>query len=270
MNKSLIKFISNIFPGLVASYAYRQVTSPQVRKLREHELAVLDRANKEILAFKGFDIQLYHWAGGDKRVLLIHGWEGQAGNFSDFIDPLLAKGFSIFAFDAPSHGFSSKGSTSMFEFIELVGLLIRKFEVKKLISHSFGGVATTYSLYDNPDLHIERYALITTPDRFSERIDDVANKAGISKRAKDLLIKRLKQEIDKDINALNVSDFVPSVKVEKALIFHDKNDRVIPIEISRRVHQNWPASSFREVEGTGHFRILRTPEVIDEAVAFLA
>ncbi|MEO0788684.1 MAG: alpha/beta hydrolase [Bacteroidota bacterium] len=270
MSKHLIKFISRLFPGLVASYAYQQLTSPQVRKLRDHELAILDKADKETLAFKGFDIQLYHWPGGEKRVLLIHGWEGQAGNFSDFIEPLLAEGYSVFAFDGPSHGFSSKGSTSMFEFIELVGLLIQKFEVKRLVSHSFGGVATTFALYDNQDLYIDSYAMITTPDRFSERIDDVASSAGISNRAKNRLINRLKQEIDRDIDALNVSDFVPSINVKKALIFHDKNDKVIPIEISRRVHENWPASSFKEIEGTGHFRILRTPEVIDEVVAFLA
>ena len=88
MRKSLIKFISTLFPNQVAAFAYNQLTSPQIRKLRPNELVVLDRLEKEILKFQGFDIQLYTWKGGQDKVLLIHGWEGQAGNFADIIQEL--------------------------------------------------------------------------------------------------------------------------------------------------------------------------------------
>lgn len=269
MKKAFVKIASAIFPGTVSSFAYKQLTNPQIHKLRENELLVLDKAEKELFPYQGFDIQLYKWTGGSKKILLIHGWEGQAGNFADVIEALLKEGYTIYAFDGPSHGFSSKGKTSLFEFTELVGVLIRKFQVKELVSHSFGGVATTYALFKNQDLEIDKYVLLTTPDKFTERIDDVSQTVGISKQVKKKLIQRLENETNVEVEGLNVSDFVKSIRVKKALIIHDKDDKVIPISRSKNVHGNWKSCTFKEVEGTGHFRILRTKKVIDHVVDFL-
>ena len=131
MRRKLVKIASNLFPNAITSFAYNQLTNPQIRKLRENELRTINTAEKENFLFQGFDIKLYTWKGGNKKILLIHGWEGQAGNFSDLIDSLLKVGYTIYSFDAPSHGFSSKGKTSLFEFTELVGVLIKRFEVQK-------------------------------------------------------------------------------------------------------------------------------------------
>ncbi len=269
MKKNLVQIASYLFPKIITSFAYNQLTNPQVRKLRKNEINTLNKADKEKYRFKDFEIQLYTWKGGDKKVLLIHGWEGQAGNFSDLIRELLRNGYTVYAFDGPSHGFSSKGNTSLFEFIELVGVLIRKYKVNLLVSHSFGGVATTYALYDNRDLQIDKYVLITTPDKFTERIDDVSEMVGINENVKQQLIDRIEKETNVDVKTLNVSRIVKSINVKKALIIHDKNDKVIPIHRSKNVHKNWPASEFKEVEGTGHFRILRTKEVIKEVIDYL-
>ena len=265
----MIKIASRLFPNVVTSFAYNQLSNPQVRKLRNNELAVLERAEKEKYRFKKFDIRLYTWKGGEREVLLIHGWEGQAGNFSDLIEELVITGFTVHAFDAPSHGFSSKGSTSLFEFSELVGELIERYRVRNLISHSFGGVAVTYALYTREELTIDTYILLTTPDKFTERIDDVSEMVGIGKNVKNLLKAKLRKETGLDPDMLNVSEFVKRINVERSLIIHDRGDKVIPISRSRNVHRNWSCSEFLEVEGTGHFRILRTKRVIDSVIDFL-
>jgi pimeloyl-ACP methyl ester carboxylesterase len=274
MKKTFMKLASGLFPSLITSLAYKQLTNPQVHKLRPNELITLEKAEKEWYPFNDFDIQLYRWNGGNKKVLLIHGWEGQAGNFSDLIEELVTNRYDVYSFDGPSHGASSKGNTSLLEFTELVGLLVRKFDVHNLISHSFGGVATTYALFSNQDLEIDSYALLTTPDKFSERIDDVASQVGITNKVKSRLIEKIEKEIellelDLSVSTLNVSEFVKNVNVKRALIIHDKNDRVIPISQSKHVHENWTASEFREIEGTGHFRILRTKNIIDQVIAFI-
>lgn len=269
MKKSLVKIASFLFPNKVVSFAYDQLTRPQIHKLRDHEKSVLDTAQKSRIPFKGFEIQTYLWPGGDQKVLLIHGWEGQAGNFADLIQKLQASNYTIHAFDGPSHGFSSRGKTSLYEFTELVGHFIREHQVKKLVSHSFGGVATSYSLYTNQDLHIDKYVLLTTPDRFIERVDDIAERTGISQKVKAKLIHRVNAETGYDARDLNVHDFVQHVNVSKALILHDKNDKVIPISQSQNVHKHWKNSTLEAVEGTGHFRILRTDKVLERVLAFL-
>lgn len=269
MHKSIVKILSRLFPNQIVNFAYQQLTNPQIKKLRPQEIEVLDRSQKEILKFQNFDIQLYTWKGGLDKVLLIHGWEGQAGNFADLVQLLLERKYTVYAFDAPSHGYSSRGKTSLFEFTELVGTLIQKYEVKKLISHSFGGVATTYALFNNKNLKIDKYVLLTTPDKFIERINDVAEKVGITEKVKEKLINRLAQETKLDVRKLNVSEFVKEINVSNALIIHDTKDRVIPIERSKNVQANWKNCQFIEIQGTGHFRILRTKRVAEKTLEFL-
>jgi pimeloyl-ACP methyl ester carboxylesterase len=269
MKKALIKAISTMVPGLMVNLAYKHLTNPQIKKLRERELKVLDQAEKSTLEFKSFQIQEYCWRGGDRKILLIHGWEGQAGNFSSLIAPLNQAGFTVYAFDGPSHGFSSIGQTSLFEFTELVGLLIRKHQPESLISHSFGGVATSYALHSNPDLSVKRYALLTTPDKFSERIQAVVDQVGVTEKVRDKLVSRLEQETPRPVAEMNVSDFVKTAGVAKALIIHDQNDRIIPIQQSKNVCDNWPVCEFKTVEGTGHFKILSDTLVIDSLIDFL-
>lgn len=270
MLKTFLHVFSSLFPGLFERIAYAKLTNPQVKKLRAHEQDCISRAYREVYKFRDFDIQTYRWGSGPNSVLLIHGWEGQAGNFADLIEKLTDSGYTVFAFDGPSHGASSQGKTSLFEFTVLVGEMIRKFGVKKLVSHSFGGVATTYALFANPDIEIKRYVLLTTPDTFIERIDDVMQETGLSEKVKTRLIARIESEIPYKVSEIGVSLFVQSVHVEKALIIHDKNDRVLPIERSRNVQKNWPNCEMDEISGTGHFKILRTAFVLNRVERFLS
>lgn len=266
MKRKAVKILSFLTPNLVVNFAYKMLTTPQISKLRSHEIEILDTAKKEVFKYKGFDIQCYIWDGGPKKILLVHGWEGQAGNFADIILRLQKENYTIYTFDGPSHGFSSKGKTSLMEFTELVGIFIQKFDISYIISHSFGGVATTYALFANQNLKIEKYILITTPDKFIERIDYVSNQVGINKNVKSRLIQRLERETKLDVHLLNVSEFVKNIHVEKAWIFHDIADKIIPIAQSKAVLKNWKNAELIEVQGTGHFRILRTDWIIESII----
>ena len=183
---------------------------------------------------------------------------------------LLLEDYTIYAFDGPSHGLSSRGPTSILAFTKLVGEMIRLYEVDRVVSHSFGAVATTYALSTNQDLELKKYALLTTPNEFAHRIDYVAEQVGISTRIKDKLILKLEKELGVDVKSLKVSDWVQQVKVKDALILHDKHDRVLPLYVSQEENAKWDACNLEEVEGTGHFKILKEKKVLERIVSFLA
>ena len=269
MNKVLVSLASRLFPRWVVNRAYDQLTNPQIRKLREHEEEVLDQAQKSRLSFRGFDIQLYQWGQGPRKVLLVHGWEGQAGNFADVILELLKRDFLVYAFDAPSHGYSSRGPASLFLFGDLVGELMEAYQVDQVISHSFGGVATTYALSQRPDFTLSHYLLFTVPDRFMDYAEDTARRFGMTESVKDQLLERVRKETGADPYSLAVSNFVQDVAVNQVLILHDEADRVIPFEKARTVAEAWPQARIEGVQDTGHFRILRTQSVIERGLDFL-
>ncbi|MEO0472084.1 MAG: alpha/beta hydrolase [Bacteroidota bacterium] len=262
MMRNLIRIASAIAPGPISRLAYDKLTNPQLHKLRLFEEEVLAKADVNWEDFQGKKVCTYRWGSGNRRILLIHGWEGQAGNFWAIVDALLAMDYTVYAFDAPSHGRSDKGPTSMFAFTDWVKYQIQSLGVNKLISHSFGGVATTYALSQLPETEIEQYLMITTPDRFSQRIQDVSEQVGINETVKQRLIDRLTAETKQDLTKLNVSDFVQQIKVKEALIIHDRDDRVIPLSYSEGVHAKWPQSRLEVIEGTGHYRILSDAQTL--------
>lgn len=266
MKKSFIKLLSFVAPNMMVNKAFTVMTKPRVIKNRQHEEEVLDTAKKSIYKYNDFDIQLYTWGTGVKKILLVHGWEGQAGNFADIITEFKNHNIQIIAFDGPSHGHSSKGGTNLFEFAYLVTSLIKKYSPNYVLSHSFGGVATTFGLIQDDSLSIEKYALLTTPDKFSERVDFVAEQVGITEKVKNRLINKFKVEFDIDPN-ISVAKIAPQLNIAETYIIHDKNDGIIPIDQSQRV-----ANAFKTeldiIEGTGHFRILRTDFVHQKLIKF--
>jgi pimeloyl-ACP methyl ester carboxylesterase len=271
MKRKITRFVSGIAPTIFVNFAFRKLTSPQVYKLRPHEAEVLDQAEKSIFLFQESEIQIYEWKAGPQKVLLIHGWEGQAGNFADLIDRFLAQNISVVAFDGPAHGKSSapKNGTSLFNFADLVGVMIERYSIKKLVSHSFGGVATTYALAQIPHFQIDKYVLFTTPNRFLDRIEDVAKFVGFHDKVKEKLKKRIESRFNLVLTDLDVEKFVQTANVKEALILHDTFDKVLSVEESREVAKMWKAAKLIEVTETGHYRILRTATVLDKAIAFL-
>ena len=54
------------------------------------------------------------------------------------------------------------------------------------------------------------------------------------------------------------------------LVIHDSDDRFIPHGEGVELADAWPSGRLITTTGLGHHRILRDPEVIDSAVAFIS
>lgn len=249
--------------------AYKKMAFPQIKKLRPHEIEVLSKANQQTVDFNGITLKTYRYKNTGPKIFLVHGWEGHGGNFADIIEELDTKNYHVFTFDAPSHGGSSSSKNSLFDFPESVKFLLEKEQPDHIISHSFGAVATTFALNKNLGILIKKYVLLSNPDRFIDRIDFVAQQVGITARLKNKLVKKITDETGQDLELLSVSDFVQKVSVEKALIIHDKNDKIQPQRDPENVNKAWDIARLEIIEGTGHFRMLRTDFVINRVVSFL-
>jgi len=259
------KVLDTLSPRMAAKKLYHIMSNPRIHKLREFEEKALNRSKKELVKFKGFNIQKYSWGKPDDPIaLLIHGWEGQAGNFGALIDLLLGKGYQIVAYDAPSHGNSSKGKTSMFEYADFVTERLKIHQPKVVISHSFGSVTAAFALKENPEVQIDKWFLITTPYHFRDRINEMAEFIGVSGKTVKHLVFILEKEIDIPLDNLNMKVYGGNLNnLGKATIIHSKSDRVIPIEKARLVHNAIPQSQLIELENQGHYRILWSKQLKD-------
>ena len=60
--------------------------------------------------------------GSRPAVALLHGWGGRAAQLTSFVEPLVARGFSVVALDAPGHGSSGRGRSSAPQFAQALQL----------------------------------------------------------------------------------------------------------------------------------------------------
>ena len=261
--KTLIQLLQIFSPKLVAKIAYGYMSRPRVRKPRDTEQSVLDASDQSQVQFNDFEIQKYEWGQQfSKTALIVHGWEGAAGNFAPLVDILLGKGYRVVAFDAPSHGLSSKGKTTMFAFAEFLESQWSKLNPQLVISHSFGSVNTATVLRNNPEFSLDKWIMVTTPYRFMDRVNGVSNHLGVNSKVTSALIKLIQQDTKEDINELNMATYCSELSsVKEATIVHSKSDKVLPVEGARRVAASFRNSTLIEFENLGHYSILWSDEL---------
>lgn len=261
--KTLFKIGDSVFPSLTAKKVYKAMSNPRIHKLRTFEEDILAQSVQQQITFRKFDIQTYTWGNpNDKTILFVHGWEGQAGNFGGLVNLLLEKKYYVVAYDAPSHGRSSKKDTSMFEFMDLADVLFKKYRPQAVISHSFGSVTTLMTLSKNSDILVDQWVLVTTPHDFKNVVNDVKNMLGLTHRTMDKVIHKIETDTNSSLDTLNMSHYGDKIPhVNKVTIVHSKSDKVIPIQSARIAHQSIPQSELIELDDLGHYRILWSDEL---------
>lgn len=247
------------------------MSNPRIRKLRDSEESVLSKSITEKLVYKNFKIQKYQWGDqNQKTALLIHGWEGRAGNFAAIVDILIQNKYHVVAYDAPSHGKSSIKKTSMFEFAEFIESQFADLKPQVIISHSFGSVNTARIFRNNPEFNLDMWIMVTTPHNFLSRVNGISDHFGIKSKAKNELIKRIQNDTNEDINHINMATYCQELSnVKNTVIVHSKTDKVLPIEGAREVAKAFKRSRLIELDNLGHYSILWSDElkkIIDQNV----
>ena len=259
----MTKYIQYVFPNLVARKIYNHMSHPRERKLIEHEEKMLNSATKKILNYKGFSLMRYEWVKeNSKTAYLVHGWEGQTGNFASLIPVLLEANYRVISIDAPSHGKSSTGKTNMFEFSNILISQFKKEQPELVVSHSFGSVNVGKVLRKNPEFYLKTWILVTTPNNFKSRIDELSSKFNLSKKVTYKLIQKIQEDVNENIEDLNMVTYCSDItNLEKAIIIHSKSDKVLPIEGARTVNDSFKQSELIELNNYGHYSILWSYEL---------
>lgn len=239
------------------------MSNPRQRKLRESEKDVLDAAMTKNITYGQFSLKHYEWGtDNNKTAFLVHGWEGQTGNFASLIPVLLKANYKIISIDAPSHGKSSKGATNMFAFANILEQHFKTVKPDLVISHSFGSVNVARVLRLYPEINLDLWILVTTPNNFKSRINEMAAKFKLSQKVTQKLILSIQKDVNEDINDLNMVTYCNTLSnVKKAAIIHSKSDRVLPIEGAREVNRSFKPSNLIELDNYGHYSILWSEEL---------
>ena len=137
-------FLWNTIPALSKLIAKRLFFTPSNYKTTPLENHYLDRDSRFEIAVHGKAVKCWKWGSGP-GILLAHGWNGRGIQLHHFIEPLLSKGYSVIAYDAPGHGESQGKTSSYFEFTDTIRTLLNSsngHNIQGVIAHSLGASAT--------------------------------------------------------------------------------------------------------------------------------
>lgn len=209
----------------------------------------------------------WRWGFGP-AVLLVHGWEGRGSQLGAFVEPLVAAGCSVVAFDALGHGDSPDRQLYLTDFADCVAAVADAVgPLHGIVAHSFGAAAVVLA-HARAGVEAPRNVLVAPNVLVADAVARFATFVGLDSTDRDALERRIGEHTGMSVGALELE---PLVRTRDAglLAIHDRDDREVGARHAERLAAAWPNAQLHLTTGLGHRRILRDTDVIARAIEFV-
>jgi pimeloyl-ACP methyl ester carboxylesterase len=207
----------------------------------------------------------WQWGHGPV-VYLVHGWGSCGARMAGLVRPLVHAGHSVVTFDAPGHGLSGRGMSSIPEFARsLAAVVEREGPAQAIIAHSLGAAATALAVAWG--LLVRRLVFLAPPADPASWVAAFARTLGL----RDEIVARMKARSEQRLrlhwSELNVPNVAAGMTVP-LLVAHDENDERVAWRDGAAIAAAWPGARLLTTRGLGHSGVVRAPEVVRDVVAF--
>jgi pimeloyl-ACP methyl ester carboxylesterase len=270
---------------LAAKAAFHQFSTPPRGaneldaevKLSEKLGPLLGQAEATRIGTPDAIIQTYLWrteqVTSRGRVLLIHGWTGQALIMGLFVRPLLQAGFDVVAFDQPAHGRSTGlrlnmpiGARAVLAVADQCG------PFTGVMTHSFGGQVAALALEGGPPIGrrfmADRLVTVACPHSLQRLTRNFGQGFKFSADLQARFEDRISAAAGRPIETVNTGQML-AVAGMPVLAIHDELDDEVPFTEAQAIAASAPNVTLVPFAGLGHRRIIVTSAVIRAAIKFL-
>jgi len=200
-------------------------------------------------------------------VLLLHGWGSSMSRLAAFIEPLVAEGHRVVAYDHPAHGESEGKRTNMIECAAAVleiNRLLGPFEA--VITHSFGG--PTAALAATTGLRFHRLAMLAPPRSIIEQTINAGAMLGVPRHVGERMAERLGSHYGIDWHDIETDHMVSQLDTP-ILVVHDHDDPIVPFSDGEAIAAAARNGKLVSTERRGHREILEDQRVLGAVLTFL-
>ncbi|WP_406825789.1 alpha/beta fold hydrolase [Pedobacter sp. KACC 23697] len=212
-------------------------------------------------------INCFSWGNGKRKVLLTHGWASKALDFYELIVELRKiEDLEIIAFDAPGNGSSISEFSNLMLYADSVkSIALNYAQPDVLIGHSLGGMANVVALQalgSKPYLLISIAPLIRLKENFEQSLDTV----NIATKDQEVFFSNFAKEFPVPADHFNLTELYQlSADLDHFLIY-DPADHISPYLYLKEFLAKNPAISAKSFEEVGHYKILKSADVIEDIV----
>ncbi len=261
--------ISSSESHAIVKRVYRAFFGPSKYEVKSTDQAILERGTNFRIPFEGGGLAVTTWGEGP-AVLLMHGWSGARAQMTGFVDPLLAAGYRVVAYDQPAHAESDGKGTNLLEIAPTMDLIAhQEGSFHAVIAHSFGTLITSYALVKQNFPPPARLVYFGSFNRLMDSLPRFQVLAQLPEEIIDGLRAMIYDNFGQDVlESITNEILTPQINIP-ALMFHDAADNVTPVEDSRAVARVWKHARLIETEGLGHRGALQAKSIHDQVVNFL-
>ena len=279
--RSFFSGLQTLSPQLAAQLAVQTMFRTQRRRADGREEELIARSRPLEIEGPTGRLTARRWGEVGPLVLLVHGWNGRGSQLGAFVDPLLAAGYQVVAFDAPGHGHSAGSRSSLRLFADAFDAIldqVRPFfqTLHGVVAHSMGGAAVTFALHraeqrgrtDSEQLREPRLVFIAPPTDVRDFVTTVSQELGLKPPARAHLQGLVERHVGQPLEELHTVKLAEHMP-QPLLVVHDEQDRAVPFACGQSLAGAWPGAELFATRGLGHSRILRDPSVVARVADFL-
>lgn len=261
-------FAGTVAPDLTARLVKRLIFTPTRLKPSEPGRSILGQARVDQLSIDGQTVYHYVWGDAGPRVLLVHGWGGDAAQMTAYVEPLRQLGYQVVAIDMPAHGRSTGKSASVRHFEPCVANAARVYgEFQGVIAHSLGAAAVTFAM--SRGFSAPRAVFLGPVSRYDSVWEYSRRMMNLPAKVMPKVVKHAQDWLGITFPEMEPARLAPAMSAA-LLIIHDRGDRESPFDDAAALAAAWPGAELAATEKLGHTRALRDPALVTRAVAFLS
>ena len=213
------------------------------------------------------------WGEG-APVYLVHGWGGNGDQMRHFVEPLVAAGHRVVAYDGPSHGRSDAGrhgpeTTDAVELGQALDAVVAEFgPARAVVAHSLGTLSLLLALRDGW-FTAERVVLVAPVDGVPGFTAYFRRLLGFGDRIQRHTDRLVEERTGYRPDELRTLLLARRPGLPEALVVQDRDDRSVGSGPARELAAHWPGAAYLETHGLGHNRVLADPGVVASVVGFV-
>lgn len=258
--------VQAVSPALAARTAERLFFTPPRRADTPETEAFLATGERFILPVGQRTVVGWRWGTGPV-VYLAHGWGGRGGRLRAFVRPLLEAGCSVVTWDAPGHGASDRGLSSMPDFARALSAVVAsQGPAHAIIAHSMGASAAT--LAASLGVSADRFVFLAPAANPAAFATAFGRALGARTEVMDRARVRSERRIGFPWTGLDVTAMAARMSAP-LLVVHDRGDLVVAFADGERIAAAWPGARLVETEGLGHGGVVRDARVVAEVAGFV-
>jgi pimeloyl-ACP methyl ester carboxylesterase len=259
------RVLSVLWPEEASKKAFRLFQRTLKLPFKKAEQEFYEQARKFDVVHPAENVHAYEVGNPKgKLVILVHGWNSNAGSMGAIANTLARNNYRVVALDLPAHGYSTLTHTNLRECREALCALIyqlRPSEPFSVVSHSFGSAVATMAL-SGTRYTIDNFIMLTSPNRLIDVFDEFKNQIALGEQAYQEVLLQAHMLLKEPLENVQVETKALNVNYNKIVLLHDENDKILPYSNSVRLGNVLPNAQLITLKKMGHYRMLWNETVL--------